>query len=390
MIVNCERCASQFQLDEEKVPVGGTKVRCSRCQHAFVVSPPGLPDEDLAETWVRETLGGERAEPDAFGADPDGDSDESDWQFNEDPRPGEAEPELDAARQAVESLLGGAPEAEAQIATPAEFAGLDLDDGVDDFGAEADPLDVEGELDFGADPPEAADPLDEPSNWNLLDGDPSPASPTSYVAVPAPDSAQTRVAAAPEPRGIAQPLVGLPGSADAARESSWVARFGAIGGWAVVAAGIAMCLYGGLVAEPTPAPTVSSYAGDGFEIDGIQSHWIDNASAGPVFVISGRMRRAEGTSPWDAVPLEIQLLDGSGAPIDGTRTAIGPEIPARYLRESSPQELRALQHSRARQFSAFAGTWLAFDAVVGRLPDRAQRFAFSPSPKPIPTIPTAP
>jgi predicted Zn finger-like uncharacterized protein len=43
MIVTCASCMTKFNLDESKLPAKGAKVRCSRCQHVFVVVPPTEP-----------------------------------------------------------------------------------------------------------------------------------------------------------------------------------------------------------------------------------------------------------------------------------------------------------------------------------------------------------
>ena len=40
VVVTCERCKTQFQLDSSRVAESGVLVRCSRCRHAFVVKPP--------------------------------------------------------------------------------------------------------------------------------------------------------------------------------------------------------------------------------------------------------------------------------------------------------------------------------------------------------------
>ena len=60
MIVTCEQCATQFHLDDAKVPPGGVRVRCSRCKHAFFIEPAGEAPE----------LGGvDRAAQDALDAE---------------------------------------------------------------------------------------------------------------------------------------------------------------------------------------------------------------------------------------------------------------------------------------------------------------------------------
>ena len=40
MIITCEECQARFRLADEKLKVGGTKVRCSKCRHVFTVMPP--------------------------------------------------------------------------------------------------------------------------------------------------------------------------------------------------------------------------------------------------------------------------------------------------------------------------------------------------------------
>ncbi|HKI47726.1 MAG TPA: DUF3426 domain-containing protein [Desulfobacteria bacterium] len=47
MVVQCESCQTEFNLDESLLKKEGTKVRCSRCRHVFKAYPssPTLPDE---------------------------------------------------------------------------------------------------------------------------------------------------------------------------------------------------------------------------------------------------------------------------------------------------------------------------------------------------------
>src|SRR6185295_14758795 len=46
VVVTCERCETEFQLDDARVPSGGARVRCSRCKHAFFVMPPAAAPEE--------------------------------------------------------------------------------------------------------------------------------------------------------------------------------------------------------------------------------------------------------------------------------------------------------------------------------------------------------
>lgn len=45
MIIICPQCLTKFNLDDSRVPDGGAKVRCSKCQHIFQMrqKPPGQP-----------------------------------------------------------------------------------------------------------------------------------------------------------------------------------------------------------------------------------------------------------------------------------------------------------------------------------------------------------
>jgi len=43
MIVQCVKCSTKFRLDETKIGQRGAKVRCSKCQHSFVVKRPPAP-----------------------------------------------------------------------------------------------------------------------------------------------------------------------------------------------------------------------------------------------------------------------------------------------------------------------------------------------------------
>ncbi|MCP4020954.1 MAG: DUF3426 domain-containing protein [Desulfobacteraceae bacterium] len=46
MVITCYSCSTSFNLDESLVKPEGTKVRCSRCKHFFIICPPG---EEIVE-----------------------------------------------------------------------------------------------------------------------------------------------------------------------------------------------------------------------------------------------------------------------------------------------------------------------------------------------------
>jgi len=104
VIVTCHQCATQFHLDDAKVPPDGIRVRCSRCKFAFMVDSPEQPAVDHGESVAAAALA-----PPGTSAD-DGEGGESDWEFNEDIAagpPGESDSDgRDAAAAAVDDLLG--------------------------------------------------------------------------------------------------------------------------------------------------------------------------------------------------------------------------------------------------------------------------------------------
>lgn len=48
MIIQCENCHTRFRLDESKIPEQGRKVKCSKCQHVFLVHRSGAPAQQGA------------------------------------------------------------------------------------------------------------------------------------------------------------------------------------------------------------------------------------------------------------------------------------------------------------------------------------------------------
>jgi predicted Zn finger-like uncharacterized protein len=57
MIIECEKCQTRFRLADERIPEGGGRVRCSRCQHRFHVKPrpPRESPHSIAERALENT-----------------------------------------------------------------------------------------------------------------------------------------------------------------------------------------------------------------------------------------------------------------------------------------------------------------------------------------------
>ncbi len=53
MIIECEHCNTKFRLDDSRIKPNGVKVRCTKCQNVFIVTPPPPPEE----AQVEEILG---------------------------------------------------------------------------------------------------------------------------------------------------------------------------------------------------------------------------------------------------------------------------------------------------------------------------------------------
>lgn len=62
MIIECENCESRFNLDESFLNIGGSKVRCSICEHVFTAYPP-------EEVPIKEPATGEFLEEEGFSLD---------------------------------------------------------------------------------------------------------------------------------------------------------------------------------------------------------------------------------------------------------------------------------------------------------------------------------
>jgi predicted Zn finger-like uncharacterized protein len=49
MIIQCDKCATKFRLDDSRITPHGVKVRCTKCDNVFIVTPPPPPEEVQVE-----------------------------------------------------------------------------------------------------------------------------------------------------------------------------------------------------------------------------------------------------------------------------------------------------------------------------------------------------
>jgi predicted Zn finger-like uncharacterized protein len=363
----------------------------------FDLEGRGDPDSDF-EVASDEGLDLEgRGDPDpelegALHATSTEDSDlevEADWQFNEEVD--SAEPvaaaggaespfdqgedwnDLSTAEDVVDDLLGSGASIAADPAEAVDALLGDIDEVDSQLGDSAgesmsDPELPSQQLDLGgSSSAPAEDGFGDLSDWDLFD--------PAGEGVGAEDSAAAASRAAAgdraEPRvGIAVAMAG-----DSRMDVRWTDRALEAAGWLAAGLLVVVALVGGLVWNSSDAQATSGrWSGAGFEADQIVGRWVDNAVAGPIYVVSGRVRRTAGSDRDGRTALGIQLLNATGLAIDRTSIPLAPTVPERILRESSPAEIDDFQRRRAGQIAVVGERWVSFEAVLTDLPQFAGRF----------------
>jgi predicted Zn finger-like uncharacterized protein len=431
VIVTCEQCGTQFQLDDAKVPEDGIRVRCSRCKHAFFVESPQRPDVDRADSMARDALAEDPVPAAGQAPEPSrSEEGESDWQFNEDiEQPQASGAGYNApvtAEAAVDDLLGG------DVGESLEPPAAGLEDGIDLGGPDLD-VDVSPSLEIGdgddldlspppEEPPAAAafdldagsapdlpedtpeletspalesegtfgDPLEDlgdPDDWEKLVPDEAPPAEvgeaavahTAQTAQPAPAEAGivSDVTAAAS-RYVEEPA--LDADIDEVASPVWIVRARGVVAWALVSL---LCAYAGMVglwpSYWTALPEEGPLSVAGLYTESIHGRWIENAVAGPIYVVSGGLHARSAASLPGETLLRIRLLDASGAPIAAESAVVAPPLTTEQLREWNLPDLREVQEAGAvrQAWEPLApGDRRPFVAIVGRVPPSAAAFEF--------------
>jgi len=159
MKVSCPNCETKYNLPDDRIAPGGTKVKCSKCKHVFTVTPPPATPEEEVEMLLEEpgqeaaqqagekpdfdaafeeaVAGGAKAEQEEAGAAEAG----GQAPAGESAPAGEQAP----AEEAAEAPAGGEEE-EQRLMAEAAAQGGDLFKSLEEEGGQAS---EEGPLSFG-------------------------------------------------------------------------------------------------------------------------------------------------------------------------------------------------------------------------------------------------
>jgi predicted Zn finger-like uncharacterized protein len=405
MIVACERCRTRFQLDDARVPEGGVRVRCSRCKHAFFVMRPGAGKDDLIHAAASETARRPMFAPgpthDLSVALPqDGDLSSATHQFGE---------RIPPQRSARSSGSEGSP-------TSAGQAGEDESDwqfnderpapGTE--AAEKGPASTRGRKSERprsgrSDVAISIDELGNPESWDFLaaneargEGEPDLASGETEGGTSPADPSSLGAAARKPRQASVRPVQVVRGPEHAAPPLSRLARFagGALSALLLVA-------LSALSLAPGSAPRAelpSSQKMGELALEDLQGRLLENAVAGRLFVVSGRLRNPSPQPVSLGATVRVTLLGEHGQELATAPGVAGLALSEASVREESPDRLRERLATSAAALAwtpVAPGESVAVAAVLENVPLEAQSFALTvqpaePPPPPPPSVVPAP
>jgi predicted Zn finger-like uncharacterized protein len=386
LILTCERCETRFRLDESRLPAGGARVRCSRCKHAFFVNPAGAPAPAAVHELAEAALTQSRPPAPAPS-----------WDLEEDPNARTAQSVTNAITSLAAEPLAGDFEEESDWRFEDEMQ-------LGDSGASLDLPNGEAPAPPNADPNDSSfAELGDPESWDLLSNTaaPEPVVPRPSLPEPATSAAPkpaARVAAktpAPEQRERVQTLeVATPADEAPAillePEISPALRTGA---WIGVAVLVAVASWTSLAPLAPAAPQRAVVSLGELELDSLQLRQVENAWAGPIWVVSGELHNPSDAPHAVGKAVAIELRDGSGDRIGGAAAVAQPSLSAERLREDDPATWDEVGERAATELASQTlapGARIPVDAVFATPALRAARFAVETrAPRPPPPAPVA-
>lgn len=234
----------------------------------------------------------------------------------------------------------------------------------------------------------AAEDLGDPESWDIVGGEGARRDSSRVAALVRPKAGPGKpsAAAASRPAGldlfadVERAPVGDDDEETSARGGVRWAALGRVAGWAVTLVSVAVVF--GLLIRPewSRSATEPQRLEIGpFVAETARVGWLESSRSGLLLVFEGELRNT-GPTPLRPIPLQLSLLDGSGARLSDPPIEIGTPLDEITLREASPPQLVA---ERAGAVSSWLATPLApgevrrFTAVamVAELPDGARRVA---------------
>jgi predicted Zn finger-like uncharacterized protein len=344
------------------------------------IPEPGLADDlwDTTPAWSD----GDRApaeDPAEEVAPPAPQPLSSDESFSLDPDLGEAleEPALDAELPDPDELEVAEEDDSIEYEALGEaLDGLDTaqESDLDPFDAELSSAEQGPDLDpfeVELSTRDQASDLATPEDWGLHE-----ASDREGLAQDGPPALARSEAAltAPRPIDFGPPLELEPRRG---RALAWLAQAGSTLGWGAVAILAIVALWGSVAPRLAPVRAPGSQALAGLEAIGIAGRWVENATLGPLYVVSGELHNPGAGAKVPGARLFVRLLDAQGEPVEQRAASLGAPLGALLLREGRSADLREVGEAGALHLARSAlapGARIRFEAVVLDLPDAARRF----------------
>jgi predicted Zn finger-like uncharacterized protein len=372
VIVDCENCHTRFRLDDDRVPLGGAKVRCSKCKTAFVVKRAAASRDELIEEVVAEATS-----PGASTA----------------PAPSEDLFEASSAALDFDSKEDSANEVssdekwEFDEAPPVDSAARPLD------GASKAPVRPEA----AASPSEGLESLGSPEEWDLLGNAREVAADARFetsaegpLASGAPRVQEASHTPQPALRSVDDTLEALAAAVprrEAARPAAWVESARELFRSAIASgiwlASIALCAVGLLLAlvpaaETSVAGATTLVASLGNESVETTRHRFETGVGETLTVLRGHLPRTEAIA---TTRVRVMWVDAQGKPV--ASAIAGRPLSTRELRESSLVRLRAAYGASALEVARGG----AFEVAFGELPAGARGIAIKRERVSLPTAP---